>query len=179
MQLATLDRIDELRLAVPRIVDHFDDGDPQFAPEVRKWLRDLEQVLTEGRIPAVASVAALRATLVAAEEGTVPADVTFSGRTTPRKIRDAVAADVLRRADDVVVAAVGNSAAQFAEAARLVGQMLPVAMRKGLIGTSASSSWSALESDPDLAAVATHVVGLAGRADALVLLGRALRDQAP
>jgi hypothetical protein len=53
--------------------------------------------------------------------------------------------------------------------------MIPVALRKGLIASSASASWSALEADPDLGAVATHVVGLAGRGDALILLGRVLQ----
>jgi len=175
MRLATLDQIDELRLGVPRIVDLYDNGDPRFAEDVKRWVCEGEAILTAGRLAAVASLAALRGTLIAADEGTVPAGVTFSGRVTPRKIRDAVAADVLRRADDLMVSTTSNAAAQIAEAERLVRQMLPVAMRKGLIGSSAASSWSLLESDPDLGAIATHVVGLAGRSDALILLGRALQ----
>jgi hypothetical protein len=176
MQLITLDRVDELRLGVPRIVDRYDDGDPRFAEDVKRWIRDAEEILTAARLPAAASLAALRGTLIAAEEGTLPAGVTFSGRATPRKIRDAVAADVLRRADEQVVNATSSAAAQFDEAERLVRQMLPVAMQKGLIGSSAASSWAALENDANLGAIATHVVGLAGRNDALILLGRALQQ---
>jgi len=176
MQLAILDRIDDLRLGVPRLVDRYADGDPEFAQAVNQWLRQLEDVMASGRMAAVATVATLRGTLVAAEDGTVPEGMTFSGRATPRRIRDAVAADMLRRADDAVVTATSGDAGRFAEAGRLVQQMLPIALRKGLIGTSADSSWSALEADPDLAAVATHVVGLAGRSDALLLLGRALQS---
>src|SRR5258706_9307614 len=176
MQLAILDRIYALRLGVPPIVDLYDNGDPRFAEDVKRWIHDAEEMLTTGRLPAVASLAALRGTLIAAEQGTVPVGVTFSGRTTPRKIRDAVAADVLRRADELIVSATNNAAAQFAEAERLVRQMLPVALRKGLIASSATASWSSMEADPDLGAIATHVIGLAGRNDALVLLGRALQQ---
>lgn len=70
--------------------------------------------------------------------------------------------------------AVSNASAQFAEANRLIRQMLPVSLRKGLISSSAADSWSAIESDADLGTIATHVVGLAGRADAIVLFSRAL-----
>jgi hypothetical protein len=176
MQLAILDRIDALRLGVPPIVDLYDNGDPRFAEDVKRWIHDAEEILTTGRLAAVAGLAALRGTLIAAEEGTVPAGMTFAGRTTPRKIRDAVAADVLRRADEQMVNATTTAVAQFAEADRLVRQMLPAAMRKGLIGSSAAASWSSMENDPDLGAIATHIVGLAGRNDALVLLGRALHQ---
>ncbi len=86
MQLIMLDRIDELRLSVPRIVDRYDDGDPRFAEDVKRWIRDAEEILTAARLPAAASLAALRGTLIAAEEGTVPAGVTCSGRATPRKM---------------------------------------------------------------------------------------------
>jgi len=176
MQLAILDRIDALRLGVPPIVDLYDNGDPRFAEDVKRWIHDAEEILTTGRLPAVSSLASLRGTLIAAEEGTVPAGVTFSGRTTPRKIRDAIAADVLRRADEQMVNAISNAAAQFAEADRLIRQLLPVAIKKGLIGSSATASWSSIENDPDLGAIATHVIGLVGRGDALVLLGRALQQ---
>ena len=176
MQLAILDRIDALRLGVPPIVDLYDNGDPRFEEDVKRWIHDAEGILTMGRLPAVASLAALRGTLIAAEDGTVPAGITFSGRATPRKIRDAIAADVLRRADELMVNATSNAAAQFAEADRLIRQLLPVAIKKGLIGSSATASWSSIETDPDLGAIATHVIGLVGRADALVLLGRALQQ---
>jgi hypothetical protein len=95
---------------------------------------------------------------------------------TPRKIRDAVAADVLRRCDELMVAATATAAVLFIEAERLVRQMLPVSVRKALIGSSVASSWTSIENDSDLGPIATHVIGLVGRADALVLLSRALQE---
>ena len=168
MQLATLDRIGALRLRVAQIVDRYDDGDAEFSDDVKRWLREVEEALAAARIPAMADVAALRAAIVSAENGALPAGITFSGRPTPRRIRDAVAADALRHANDAVVNATSAAAAQFAEAERLIGQILPVATRKGL------SSWSAIESDADLGPIATHVIGLVGRGDALVLFDRAI-----
>src|SRR5258706_9122539 len=143
MQLIMVDGIDELRLGVPGMVDRYDDGDPRFAEDVKRWIRDAEEILTAARLPAAASLAALRGTLIAAEEGTLPAGVTCSGRATPRKIRDAVAADVLRRADEQVVGATNNAAAQFPEAERLVPPMLPVSVQKGLTGSSPPTSLGA------------------------------------
>src|SRR5258708_39278881 len=102
MQLAILDRIDALRLGVPPIVDLYDNGDSRFAEDVKRWIHDAEEILTTGRIPAVAGLAALRGTLIAAEEGTMPAGLPLSGRTTPRKNREAPAAAVLRRADGLM-----------------------------------------------------------------------------
>ncbi|HXA16151.1 MAG TPA: DUF2589 domain-containing protein [Thermoanaerobaculia bacterium] len=57
------------------------------------------------------------------------------------------------RADEQVVNAISSAAAQFAEAERLVRQMLPVTMQKGLIGSSAASSWAAIENNADLGAI--------------------------
>jgi hypothetical protein len=180
MRLSTLDELDALRLRVTSLVDTYDSGDPAFADEVKKWLTVVEQTFAVRRVPSAGGIAALRATLIAAANGAVPEGVTFAGRTTPRKVRDAVSAGVLRKAEDLIADAARNPAAQFAEAERLIRQMTAVARRKGIFDSPESppALWSKLEEDAELAAVAVHVVGLVGAGDAQILLDRVLHETA-
>lgn len=183
LRIVNLEEIQERLLRLPTLVSRLEARDAGFAAAVREWLADTEKVLVGNRIPAAGELATLRGTLISAERGTIPTGVSVEGRATPRKIRDAAAADVLRRAEDALSDAVRADAARVGEAERLVHQVVSVALRKGILPPPPGSgshtdmlrtAWSLVCADPDTGAAATHVAGLVGPHDALVLLDRAL-----
>jgi hypothetical protein len=107
--------------------------------------------------------------------------MTFTKRTTPRNIRDAAAADVLRRAEDVIASAISADAARFKDGEKLIRQIVAVAYRKGLLLQTAAGAanagalqaiWRAMTQDPELSAATTHLLGLVGANDVLILLDR-------
>ena len=176
MRLSALEDLDVLQLCVPALVDGYDAGEAGFAEGVKSWLAAVEQKLALQRLPAAAGVAGLRAMLIAASDGVAPEGLSISGRVTPRKLRDAVAARVLDQAEKLVVEATRASAGQIAEAERFVRQMVAVARHKGYlpVNDAAAITWSRCETDPELAPVAVHVVGLVGSEDAVTLFSRAI-----
>ena len=106
--------------------------------------------------------------------------MTFVAASTPRKCRDAAAAEALRRAEQQIADVIRADLAQLAEAERLLRQMVAVARYKGYIGNSnglphaaaLNSLWSRLRTDADLAQGTVRIEGLIGAANALALLDR-------
>lgn len=187
LRIVNLEEIQTLLLRVPGLVHALEARESGFAGAVKEWLVQTEQVLTNNRMPAAAEVATLRGALISAERGVLPPGLTFLGRPTSRKVKDAAAADVLRKAQELVSGAVRADAAQVAEAQRLARQVVSVAQRKGLAevmpagGTHTerlAALWSAMLADPDVGSATVHLGGLVGSQDALVLLDRALSSAA-
>jgi hypothetical protein len=181
LPLPNLEEIQAQLLELPAIFRAYEERDGDFVERAREWLQRLEEALTENRLPSAGAVAGLRGLIVSAERGAVPAGFSFLGGTSPRKVRDAAAAEALRRAEETVSGVLRADVAQLDEAARLVRQMVAMARRKGLIESAAGAAshseavnaiWAAFLRDPDLAAAATRVNGLAGAHNALFLLGR-------
>jgi len=187
LHLANLEEIQRLLLLVPGLIRALDSHDPDFAEAVKEWLGQVEQALTNNRMAIAADVAVLRGVLISAERGVIPAGLVFNGRTTVRKIKDACAADVLRKAEEIISAAVKGDVARFAEGERLTQQIVAVAQRKGLIPAASNvdrhtemlnAIWHAMIVDPDLGSATTHLTGLVGMPDTLILLDRMLRTSA-
>lgn len=183
LRLVNLEEIQNLRLHVPELVQILERHEPKFVDGVKAWLAQVEQALLNNRMPVAAEVATLRSVLIGAERGVMPPGLIFSGRTTPRKVKDAAAAEVLRKADEIVSNAIRTAAEQFAEGERLARQMMALAQHKGLLAAGATfgspaararALWDAMRSDPDLGPGTTHLAGLVGVYDALILLDRLL-----
>ena len=142
-----------------------------------------EQILINNRLAIAAEVAVLRGTLISVERGVMPPELVFSSRTTARKIKDTSAADVLRKAEELIFNAIREDARRFVEGERLAQQIVTVAQRKGLIPSVSSvdrhtetlkAIWHAMIVDPDLGPATGHLAGLVGAHDALILLDRML-----
>ncbi|HEX7241550.1 MAG TPA: hypothetical protein VF263_14830 [Longimicrobiaceae bacterium] len=183
LRTLNLEEIQGMLLRVPGLVDAMDRNDAGFSALVRGWLAEVEEVLKNNRLAAAGEVAALRGTLIAAERGALPAGITVAGRATPRRLRDAAAADALRRAESAVSGAVRADAERVAEAEGMLRQVATLAAWKGTLpgpgypGTHTArvqAAWSAVSTDPDTAGAALRVAGLVGAQDALILLDRAL-----
>jgi len=183
LHIMNLEEIQRLLLRVPELIDRLGERDPNFAGSVKEWLTQAERVLINNRLAVAAEVAVLRGVLISAELGVIPPGMAFSKRTTMRKIRDGSAADVLRKAEELISSAIRADAMRFAEGEKLTQQILAVAQRKGLIPANPSRDkhaerlqaiWQAMIMDPDLGAATTHLAGLLGAYDVLILLDRML-----
>ena len=149
---------------------------------MKAWLTQGEQILINNRLTIAAQVAVLRGVLISADRGVIPSGMAFRTRTTARTVKDAAAADMLRKAEELISAAISADAGRFAEGDRLIRQIVAVAHRKGLTSAVPRTNqdfeawkvrWEAVSMDPDLKAAAAHLVGLVGAHDVLILLDRA------
>lgn len=183
MPLPNLESIQEQLLELPAIFRAYEEREGDFSERARAWLNRLEASLEANKLPAVGAVAGLRGLIVSAERGVAPPGLTFLGAPNPRKLRDAAAAEALRRAEEIVSNTLRSDAAQIEEAGRLMRQMVAVAQLRGLLRAAAGASthseavnaiWSAFLRDPELAPGAARVNGLAGAHNALFLLSREL-----
>lgn len=183
LNLLNFEEIQGLLLLVPGLIRGLDVRDALFAGSVKAWLLQGEQVLTNNRLTIAAQVATLRGVLISAERGVIPSGMAFTKRTTPRTIRDAAAADVLRKAEELISGAIQADAGRFAEGEKLTRQLVAVAHKKRLHVAASpgdghpdrlKSVWHAMIKDPDLGTAATHLIGLVGPHDVLILLDRIL-----
>ena len=183
LNIMNLEEIQSILLRVPVLIRELEARDVSFAGSVKTWLTQGEQTLSNNRLTVAAQVAALRGVLISAERGAIPSGMAFTKRATLRMIKDAAAADVLRKAEELMSSAINADAARFAEGEKLTRQIVAVAYRKGLtlvapdVGTHSErlkTIWQAMTRDPDLVSATTHLIGLVGPHDVLILLDRML-----
>lgn len=183
LRLVNLEEIQNLLLRIPRLVDSLEQRDPNFVQKVRQWLTVVEEVLVNNRMPLSGNIAALRGTLDATERGAFPPGLTFHGRPTARKIKEATAADVVRRASELLSNALQDDVTRIAEAERLSHQLIALGKSMGLIVGGINDSahtqklkeiWKTISADPNIAPGAVRLESLVGQNDALILLDRAM-----
>ncbi len=181
MHIVTIEALQRELLRVPKLVDRLEQRDQNFPEAVKSCLSQLETILVNHRMSEAAGVAALRAELIASERGVVPASLDFRGRKTSRKVKEATAADVLMRAEQLISGTIRVPMEHIQEGERIARQIVALGKRKGLIPVShgegnrtamLNSLWQALDADPELGNAATHLAGLVGKYDALILLDR-------
>jgi len=168
---------------VPILVDELEARHSGFPDDILGWLKHAERALTNNRLPEASQIAACRARLIEAGRGVQQGTLTIVGRQSTRKIREATAALVLGTGTDILQGVIADRKSVFQEAERISRQVLAVAQMKGLVNASDSGSTNQqflhelrdhIAADPDLASFHTHIVGLVGATDALVMLDRAL-----
>lgn len=183
LHIVNLEEIQNLRLRIPKIIHSYEKSDLRFTDFVKEWLSQAEQMLVNNRLAVAADVAVLRGLLINAERGVLPDGFTFLGQKTNRKIKAAVAADVLHKADEIISNAIKGTVAQITEGENIARQLVTLAQRKGLIPVNSrvsghtewlNSIWKAMLQDPELGPATTHLAGIVGVYDALILLDRLL-----
>lgn len=173
----SLARSSEIALAYER-------GEPTFPQRLETWLLELETLLQNVRLPAASSMASLKSTLTSARDGAFPAHITVLGRPTKRKRVRIVAAEALRAAVELVQHTVEPERARFREAERIAAQLVAVARANGVLrsGDGAADLSSidvqtlaaAFRSSESTAQAMAQLEGLAGPADAVIVLDRVL-----
>lgn len=183
MHIVSLEEIQNQLLQVSELVNRLDKRDSSFAEMVKEWLTQTEQILVSNRLSIAADVAVLRGVLISAERGVLPMGMEISGHKTRRKVKDGAAVEMLRKADEIVSNTISGYAAQVQEGEHLARQLMAVARQKGMVPevsgaydhtTMINSIWNVMSNDPELGAGTTHLAGLVGPHDALILIDRML-----
>ncbi len=182
LHILNVEEIQGLLLTIPEMVSYLDKHDSRFTAAVKEWLSHAEKVLGDNRLAVAGDIAALRGLIISAERGVIIPDMDFTGQKTKRKAREAVAADALYKADQLISSIIKAYCAQITEGERLARQIVVVAKRKGILPVSITGSqqevlkatWRAITTDSDLIPAVTNLEGLFGATDAMILLDRAL-----
>jgi hypothetical protein len=183
LRIVNIEEIERLLLQLPALVQQQEQRSINFASSAGAWLSALEKVFTANRLYQAGYIASLRSGLVAAEQGEVPAGLEFRGRLTHSRVLNAVASQALHRAVEVASTLIAENQPRLGEAERIAQQLVAVAFSRELIMARDKrmndtqyllSFKSQLVSSPDLENVVTHLEGLVGPYDTLILLDRAL-----
>jgi len=183
LRIVNLEEIHGLLLRIPSLVDELERKESHAIGNVREWLVSLERILESNRLPLAGNIAVLRGGLDSALMGVIPAGIEFHGRASSRKIREAAAAEMLKRATDLVTSALQGDGSRIDEAQRVARQLIALARFKGLIPTSrpdgdsienVKAVWNAMQSDTEIGQGAAHLIGLVGPYDALIVLDRGI-----
>ena len=183
LRIMHAEEIAGLLLLLPDLVRQQDRRATDFVPNASAWLSSLEGILTAGRLYQAGSIAMLRSSLVAAEQGRLPSELQFRGHPTRSRVMAAVASQVLQRAADIASALIAEDQPRRAEATRIALQIVAAAISRRLIavrpeGMSNTQYLRMLRRNfatgDDLERAAVHLDGLVGPYDALILIDRAL-----
>lgn len=185
LHLVQVEEIQALLRLVPSLVDQLEQRRSEFVDNVHGWLKQVEQVLEQNRLPLVSQIASHRAMLIQATRGLHGKEVVFTGKPTQRKILDATASLVLQRCNHLLHDLIAERLASHQEAERLARQILVVAKAKGILQscTQAAGQQAFLQclqdqvsADRDLINLYNHFVAMVGKYDALIFFDRMLSD---
>lgn len=185
LYIMTVERIQDLLLQLPQLVDLYKRKETGFVEAVTGWLTTAEEILSQGRIPEVSRVASLRSTMVSAEQRVVPPSVTFRDRPSLRRLKQATAAHALRQAESILSGVISPERSRIDEALRLAKQILEVAKAKGLFppgikrlpqAAKVKALVQHVSQDPDLAPGIVNIKGMLRGQDYLIVLDRALPE---
>lgn len=188
LPIVNLEEIEGLLLRIPGLIDRQEERSSSFVDDVRQWLKELEAALESNRMSVAGRVATLRGLLSSAEQGLNPPNVDFRGQPTRRKILSAVSSEALRRAGQMVSDAIQPDRARYEEAERVCRQLVAHGRVRSLVSEDRSvvdpteylrGTWQKLSGNADLSQHVTHLVGLLGPRDVLVVLDRILTADSP
>jgi hypothetical protein len=183
LHIVNLEEIQGMLLLLPSIVDLQENKDPNFVNSAKKWLSDLEKVLYNNKISISGNIASLRSELISAERGVIPEGIKFHGRINNRKIKDAAAANLIKKAGDLVSDTIHKDQERVTEAERITQQLVTLSKTKGIIKEiphgeyfteKLKAIWNNISADPDLSAGIVNLTGLIGVNDALIILDRTI-----
>src|SRR5436305_298419 len=127
IDVRVLEELLNAEMRVAPLVEAYERDDVTFVDAVKQWLVEVEQKMIASRFPFAAELAVLRATIIAAERGVVPADVTFGRHATPRKLRSTAAFNAVRKGEELLRTTIKPIAMQIAEGEQIVQTLLRMA----------------------------------------------------
>ena len=182
MNIVQVGELERLLLEVPGLVDLLERRQAQFSHSVLEWLKRVEKVLESHHQAKVSEISMCRASIVQASRGEISKEIAFTGRPTPRKLKDAVGKQALHTAESVLNTLTQERKDTFTEAERLASQLIAIADAKGLLANLPDKLDNTallniisqrIAGDSDLAGGLAQLKGLVGRYDYLVFLDRA------
>lgn len=181
--MAELDNI--LSEAAP-LIELYKNKELTFYDKSVKWLEKLEKFFDDNHWPIKSEIASLRGKIITASR--MQSDDVFDWMPVSknrRRAKEALTAEVISIAVGKSMDFVQKERGLHAEASDLLRQVLSVAIAKGLIEMRPQSavdsefinmSWRSAATDPELAKMCTHVIGLVGAYNAYMLFDRAFSE---
>ncbi len=179
MRLAYVERLDELLLAVPALVDALLSEDPRASERIAVWLHDVERQLAAQQLPASATFATLRARLWSVGRGLRLPGLQLVKAPNARNWRRIGTSAILDEAAQTLNTIVAPSRATMLDAANALRQAVELGRIREQAGgpelpwQDPEELWSALLIDQDLTLFITRATGVLGEPDARTLLARA------
>ncbi len=183
LRIMHVEEIADHLLLLPDLVQQQERRSTDFAPNTDAWLKSLERVFSANRLYQTGNIAALRSSLVAVEQGQVPAGLEFRGRLTRSRVMNAMASQALQRAAELTSNLIAENQPRLAEAERVARQIVAAARSRGLVPAREEGVSNiqylrmfrhSLVTSADLESVVIHLEGLVGPHDTLILFDRAL-----
>jgi hypothetical protein len=180
MRLACVERLDELLLAVPELVEGLLVEDPVAGERIATWLQEVEQQLATQQLPASATFATLRARLWSVRRGLRLPGLALAKAPTARNWRQVGTSAILDEATQTLNALVAPGRNAVLDAANAMRQAVELGRLREQVGGpvlpwhAPDELWSALLTDQDLTVLITGAVSVLGESDARTLLARAV-----
>jgi len=179
LRIIQLDEIQKKLMEIPPLINMYGEKDNSFFFSVENWLLKVEEILSNNRKVEVAQIASLRSLLISAKRGIFPDNFFSKKSKSNRVLMDITASSVLREAENIITNSIRNDKIQFEEGERIARQLVLLGYKKGIIFSekmtgshenSISLIWQRLFSDNETGNVASHLSGLVGLQDALIIV---------
>lgn len=165
-------------LEIPGLVRLYDGRDATFRVSVKEWLEQTVVECEKNRMSVSGELSTLKGKMISAERGVLPLEYLSLRAKSVRRALDAMALDILARANQSVNDALKPSWSLLADGEKLARQIVTLAIKKGTVRIDAKpeENWRSVSNDSDLGGYATALVGLVGLYDAIILVDRAIPE---
>ncbi len=180
LRIAQLEEIEQLLREASILIEAQRADEVGFPDLTESWVRRLEIILGNNRLSTSGRLAGLRGLLLASGNGTNSINVSFSGKVTRRKLRRAVAADVINKAINVVDSTIHADRTRINEASaialRLVSQANHEHLLDGKMGNVEHSKYlyRLMSKQESMSEGISVLEGQLGKVDSLISIDRAL-----
>ena len=180
LRIAQLEQIEQLLLEASALIEAQRADKVAFPDLTESWVRSLEVVLGNNRLSTSGRLAGLRGLLLSARHGTNSIGVSISGQVTRRKVRRAVAADVINKAINVVESTIHLDRARINEATAIALRLVSQANLEQLVNTKTGDFeyskylYRTMFDHASMSEGVSVLEGLVGRVDSIISIDRAL-----
>jgi hypothetical protein len=181
-----IDELHALLLQAPALVARYQNGDPEFIDAVMAWLTHAEATLKKYSMARVAAVSALKARLLAAQNGVVESQLFAVADTSRarRKTHAAIAALMFNQCQEIIGSVYETLSEQKEDALKYLRQIVILLEQQGLLSASGSENrsqaltqlFATIRASPASSAAVRHVLTKVNYPDALRLLDETLSD---
>lgn len=180
LRIAQLEEIEQLLREASLLIESQRADQIRFPDLTESWMRRLEVVLANNRMSTSGRLAGLRGLLLSSGDGTNSINVNFSGKVTRRKIRKAVAADVINKAVNVVDGAIYADRARISEASSIALKLVSHANNEQLVNKKTGDFeyskylYCTMSKRESMSEGISVLEGLLGKVDSIIAIDRAL-----
>lgn len=180
LRIAQLEQIEQLLLKASALIEAQRADRAAYPDMAELWIRDVEIVLGNNRLSTSGQLAGFRGLLLSAGQGTNSIGITFSGKVTRRKVRRAVAADIINRVISVVEGTIHSDRARINEATAIALRLVSQANHEQLINSKTDDFeyskylYKTMSSRESMSEGISVLEGLVGKVDSIVSIDRAL-----